>query len=115
MYYEGDRKAIIAWDLARVEQMLGYSYVLGYISTNEYVTNAVAVGKAIQNEFTSWEDYGNYYIDGYRYWVEIKDYPDYCVDWRDEIFKSFLEDDRNGLASPYNISFYTELTDELSQ
>lgn len=57
-----------AWDLCRACQILGMSYVAGYIKRKELVNKSVEVGRIMQQYYHSWDELYESYMRGYRAW-----------------------------------------------
>lgn len=63
-------KAILAWDLSRAEQLLGWYYVAGYYTYEEAMDQSLEVAKKLQESYSSWDEMMESYFFGYQYWAE---------------------------------------------
>jgi len=68
MYANEGLDSIAFWDYSRAISVLGWAYVAGYITLDEYVYQAVPIGMLIQKEYGGWPEAGKNYLDGYKYW-----------------------------------------------
>lgn len=57
-----------AWDLCRACQILGMSYVIGYIKRKELVNKSIEIGHIMQKYYHSWDELYESYMQGYRTW-----------------------------------------------
>lgn len=69
IYEESGKNGIDAWDYSRAMQLCGQSYHLGYITLEEALTIQLEIAQAIQEEYSSWDDWNQSYINGYEYWT----------------------------------------------
>lgn len=67
-YKEIGDKSIIAWDLCRVVNVAGMSYIAGYISENEAWNEVMAAAKILQQNFHSWEEMAQNFVLGSLFW-----------------------------------------------
>lgn len=113
MMYEAYSKykdnAILAWDLCRANQLLGYYYIAGYYTYEEALDKSLEISKTLQDSFSSWEDMAESYMYGYRYWRE-DDFEDKTSD----SYKRYKVYDtlKKSSNSPYKLDWKTELKKE---
>ena len=65
-----DFRASGAWDICRACQILAMGYVGGYLEREEMVKKSVAIGRIMQDNYSSWTDLYDNYMKGYRRWRE---------------------------------------------
>lgn len=68
MYANEGIESILFWDYSRAISILGWGYIAGYITIDEYLYQSVPIGLLIQKEYGSWEEAGKNYLIGYKYW-----------------------------------------------
>lgn len=61
-------KGILGWDYARYVSLVGWGYVVGFLTYDEAWKRLMTVGRLLQHTFNSWEELGNNYIIGRKYW-----------------------------------------------
>jgi hypothetical protein len=83
----GDRN-IIAWDLSRAVYLTVASYGAGFITFDEYVNLSLPAVRLSQKYFSSWEEYEENRLDGFRYWRGNK--PSEQLDERIRAVEVFL-------------------------
>ncbi len=68
-YYNklGD-KSIKGWDYTRYIAMCRWGYTVGYISEDEAWAKIMPAARKLQKTFDSWEDLGQNYLIGRRFW-----------------------------------------------
>jgi len=69
IYEESGKNGIDAWDYSRAMQLCGQCYHLGYITLEEALDVQLVIAQAIQEEYSSWDDYNQSYVNGYEYWT----------------------------------------------
>lgn len=62
------KKSLIGWDYSRYVALCGWGYVAGYLSEQEAWDKIMPVARMLQQTFDSWDDLGNNYIVGRKYW-----------------------------------------------
>lgn len=68
-YYSSfGKKSLIGWDYSRYVALCGWGYVAGYLSEQEAWEKMMPVARRLQQTFDSWEDLGNNYIVGRKFW-----------------------------------------------
>jgi len=67
-YTEFGDKSILGWDYTRYVALCRWGYVVGFISEDEAWEKIMPVARLLQQRFDSWEDLGNNYIIGRRFW-----------------------------------------------
>ena len=100
-------KAILAWDLSRATQLCADGYIAGFYSYDEAVDKALAVGKIIQGQFDSWDDFYSSYLYGYAYWSE-DDLEDPKSDYSRRV--KILKDLKADRKSPLNLDWHLSLS-----
>jgi len=66
----GDR-GIAAWDWFRMTQLAGWGYVAGYLELEEaYMLSEFSI-RLLRENFSSWDEAVDNYLDGYAYWARI--------------------------------------------
>ena len=106
-YQAFGERAILAWDLSRATQLCAFGYIAEFYTYEEAVDKAFAVGKVIQNNFNSWDDFYTSYFYGYAYWSE-----DDLEDPRSEYSRrvNIYNDLKKDPKSPLNLDWNLELT-----
>lgn len=61
-------RGIMAWDLFRVSNLAQWGYVMGYLTYNEALEAAEPAVKKLQENFNSWEEAYDNYVDGHVWW-----------------------------------------------
>ncbi len=75
---ENGTKNKSAWDLSRAMSNLYLYYVAGYINFKTAMDLSYKAGLAIQETFSSWDEYNESYLEGYGKWSGKSDrYEDY--------------------------------------
>ena len=98
--------AISAWDLSRVNTIMGFGYGAGYCTYEEAMDKCLEAAKKAQESFRSWEDFNQSYLNGYAYWTgESLDDLDSSAGDRAEIIKT-LHSQNNG---PFSVDWNMEL------
>ena len=100
-------KAILGWDLSRATQLCAYGYIAEFYSYVEAVEKALAVGRIIQSQFGSWDDFYASYLFGYAYWSE-DDLEDPQSDYSQRV--KILKDLKADPKSPLNLDWYLNLS-----
>lgn len=62
------KKGIMAWDLFRVANLVQWGYMAGYLTYNEALAAAEPAVKKLQENFDSWEEAYDNYVDGHVWW-----------------------------------------------
>jgi hypothetical protein len=65
-------KSLLGWDYARYVSLVGWGYVVGFLTYDEAWNQLMPVGRLLQQTFDSWEDLGNNYIIGRKYWSKSR-------------------------------------------
>ena len=78
---------IDAWDYCRFMQIAGDSYYAGFLTLEETLTLQLEAGRAIQQQFDSWETMNQSYLQGYIYWV----HDDYAASQRQKAYERLLQ------------------------
>lgn len=68
IYKNDAENGIIAWDYCRAVQLLGYYYVMDYITLEECMDKSLEIAKQLQSTYASWDEMANSYLLGYEFW-----------------------------------------------
>lgn len=68
IYKNDAENGIIAWDYCRAVQLLGYYYVMDYITLEECMDKSLEIAKQLQSTYDSWDEMANSYLLGYEFW-----------------------------------------------
>lgn len=101
--------AILAWDLSRAQQLLGWYYLTGLYTYEEAMDKSLEVARLLQESYGSWEEMMESYFLGYQYWAEES-----AEDSQSEVYKRVemyqkLKEEENG---PYTLDWNMELKKE---
>lgn len=66
--YWGDRN-IIGWDLFRIGTLVSWGYAAGFIEREEAYELMVPAINLLKENFSSWDEAANNYIDGFLWWL----------------------------------------------
>ena len=96
------------WDLCRATQLLGMMYLVKMIDRDEMDREFSATGKVIQQQFSSWDEMAESYLEGYQAWLERSGNQGAAqyAERRRNIFRQ-LKANING---PYSVPWRTDLT-----
>jgi len=83
-------KGLLAWDLARCIALCRRAYTAGYLNREEAWAMIMPVARRMQSVFDSWEDMGNNYLLGRRFWSKTA--ADKGNPILEKQFKKLLED-----------------------
>lgn len=89
------KKSILGWDYCRYVSVCRWGYVVGYLSEAEAWERIMPVARTLQSTFDSWEDLGNNYLIGRRFWSQQQTLRD------GEEYKKVLETFRTDSNSPW--------------
>lgn len=64
----GDR-GILAWDLFRMSNLVQWGYVAGYLTYEEALVLLEPAATRLAENFTSWDEAYENYLDGYNWWA----------------------------------------------
>ena len=70
VYETCGENGIDAWDYCRFMQIAGDSYYAGFLALEEMLTLQLEGSLAIQQQFHSWEEMNQSYLQGYTFWVQ---------------------------------------------
>lgn len=59
-----------AWDYCRFMQIAGNTYYAGYLTLEESLSVQLECARAIQQQFASWDEMNQSYLQGYIFWVD---------------------------------------------
>ena len=62
-------KGIIAWDLARMSNLVQWGYTAGYLTYPEALALLRPAAEAARKNFSSWKEFFENYLDGYNWWA----------------------------------------------
>ncbi len=64
----GDR-GILAWDLFRMSNLVQWGYIAGYLTYEEALALLEPAATLLAENFTSWDEAYENYLDGYNWWA----------------------------------------------
>ena len=67
-YKQVGAKSLLGWDYSRYIELCRWGYMCGYLSKDEAWEKIMPAAKLLQKTFDSWEDLGQNYIIGRKYW-----------------------------------------------
>jgi hypothetical protein len=67
-YHELGGKSILGWDYTRYICLCRWGYLAGYITEEEAWGKILPAAKMLQKKFDSWEDLGQNYLIGRKFW-----------------------------------------------
>jgi hypothetical protein len=105
-YQAFGEKAILGWDLSRATQLCANGYIAGFYTYDEAVNKALPIGRKIQKDFASWDDFFDSYMYGYLYWSE-DDIDDPESDYVQRV--KILKDLKADAKSPLNLNWRLDL------
>ena len=101
-------QAARAWQLCRSMQLLGMGFVAGWLDRKEMIERSCQVGRKMQENFRSWEELAESFLEGYYTWL-LRDYgreqAELGLQERSEIYKEL----KARPDSPYRLSWYLPL------
>ncbi|MHC4742919.1 MAG: DUF1266 domain-containing protein [Planctomycetota bacterium] len=62
------KKGLLGWDYSRIICLCRWGYMAGYITEGEAWQRIMPVARTLQDTFDSWEDLGQNYLIGRRFW-----------------------------------------------
>lgn len=62
------KRGIMAWDLFRVSNLAQWGYIAGYLTYDEAVEAVKPAAKKLQENFNTWEEAYDNYVDGHIWW-----------------------------------------------
>lgn len=89
----------LAWELCRSTQLLGMGYIAGWLTREEMTERSCVVAQIIQEEFDSWEDLCQNYLEAFTYWAQQEDLPQGMINNRWNIY----EEIKKLKNSPYQL------------
>ena len=66
----GDR-GILCWDLFRMSNLVQWGYLAGYVTYPEALALLEPAAKLLRENFSSWDEAYENYLDGYQWWLQI--------------------------------------------
>lgn len=69
LYEACGENGLDAWDYCRFMQIAGSCYYAGYLTLEESLAVQLETAKAIQQQFSSWDEMNQSYLQGYIFWV----------------------------------------------
>ena len=105
-----DDRVTDSWNSSRAMQLLAQCYSIGYIEFDEYMEYAIPLGRIIQENYSSWESFGDDYLKGYTDWMNSRKNPDESqIEERKNVHEFFLEQNTKAKIGPYSVDFSLEL------
>lgn len=103
---------ILAWDYCRAIQMMGFYYVMDYVTLEECMDTSLRIAKELQTQYDSWEDMAGSYLLGYEFWKgeDAKEY-DFDAMMRREAYQDII----NNEPYIYGLDWNYPLVDTWSQ
>lgn len=96
------------WDLCRATQLLGMMYLVKMIDREELDQEFSRVGRVIQQQFHSWDEMAESYLDGYEAWRRQSGDPDAAL--RTEQRRAIFMQLKANPDGPYSVPWRTDLT-----
>ena len=62
-------RGILAWDLFRMSNLVQWGYLAGYVTYPEALALLEPAAKSLHDNFTSWDQAYENYLDGYNWWA----------------------------------------------
>lgn len=95
------------WDLCRATQLLGMMYLVGMLKRDELDQEFSQVGRVIQQNFFSWDEMVESYLEGFQSWIsQTGQNVEANMDFRRGIYTQLKKQS----FSPYSIPWDTELS-----
>lgn len=66
-------RGILCWDAFRVANLAQWGYAAGYLTYAESLTLSAPAAKTVKENFTSWQEAYENYLDGYYWWANDYD------------------------------------------
>lgn len=101
--------AILAWDLSRAMQLLGWYYVTGMYTYEETMDKTYEIAQKLQTTYTSWDDMMGSYFYGFQYWNEDNPQDTASDSYNRKQIYEALKMEKN---SPYNLPWDLQLQKE---
>lgn len=98
---------MIAYDYGRVIMLCEYGYLSGYLTLDESIDMAIAVGKKLQVCFSSWEESNESYLVGYLFWLIVAE-QNVVANWQSRV--KALESVQAMEKGPFHLDWNLELT-----
>lgn len=106
VYKARGEHAIDAWDYCRALQLLGWYYVADYYTEGEAMDKSLEIAQMLQQQYHSWEELLESYLDGYHYWAE-DDQDDPSSDTAQR--RAVYEELKSGSQNPYELDWNAKL------
>lgn len=65
------KKGLLAWDMCRISHLVQWGYVAGYLNREEAQALMEPAAQKLKNNFSSWEEVQNNWLDGYCYFADV--------------------------------------------
>lgn len=62
-------RGILCWDLFRMSNLVQWGYLAGYVTYGEALALLEPAARALHDNFTSWDQAYENYLDGYNWWA----------------------------------------------
>ena len=85
-FFKLGKKSLVGWDMIRYIHLCRWGALAGYMSEEEAWNRIKPVAQKLQKTFDSWEDLGDNYLIGRRFWnkkVSLEGASEFqkIVDW----------------------------------
>ncbi len=88
-----ESKGLLAWDMCRVSHMVQWGYTAGYISVEEAQALIEPAVSKLHDNFTSWEEVQNNWLDGYALYASIDESQEgNMYAQRQKVFQQIVKD-----------------------
>lgn len=108
-YKEHGDTSILAFDLGRSYMLLSMGYLANYITYENALTYSLDIGKTIQDNFDTWSEYNESYLNGLYYISSTEEEKQIYLDFQD-----IDENINKNPSSPFDIKFNLNLNNELN-
>lgn len=68
LYQKWGGKGILCWDMFRISSLVQWGYLAGYITYPEALALLEPAAQTVRNNFSSWDEAYENYLDGYSWW-----------------------------------------------
>ena len=66
------KAGLTGWDFSRYVSLCGWGFHAGYLSEEEAWSRIMPVARLLQGTFSSWDELGENYLEGRRFWAPFK-------------------------------------------
>lgn len=81
-------KSVKAWNFSRAMMLCDSLYKANWIDKNESVEMQYAMAPAVQQSFTSWEEFNDNYMIGYRRWAKTVGSNQETIELREKAYST---------------------------